>query len=97
MAQIQAIKGFADHFQASSRLFEMMEATAREVFPRYGFGELRTPLMEYTDLSAPCTAAASNPGSRMVVAMPWQKSPRMGENTGGCFRPHSVCISGRCL
>ena len=50
MAQIQAIKGFADHFQASSRLFEMMEATAREVFPRYGFGELRTPLMEYTDL-----------------------------------------------
>ena len=50
MAQIQAIKGFADHFQESSRLFEMMEATAREVFPRYGFGELRTPLMEYTDL-----------------------------------------------
>ncbi|MBQ4615776.1 MAG: histidine--tRNA ligase [Mailhella sp.] len=50
MAQIQAIKGFADHFQASSRLFEMMETTAREVFPRYGFGELRTPLMEYTDL-----------------------------------------------
>ena len=50
MAQIQAIKGFADQFQDSSRLFEMMEATAREVFPRYGFGELRTPLMEYTDL-----------------------------------------------
>ena len=50
MAQIQAIKGFADPFQASSRLFEMMEASAREVFPRYGFGELRPPLMEYTDL-----------------------------------------------
>ena len=45
MAQIQAIKGFADQFPAQSRLFEMMEATAREVFPRYGFGELRTPLM----------------------------------------------------
>ena len=50
MAQIQAIKGFADQFPAQSRLFEMMETTAREVFPRYGFGELRTPLMEYTDL-----------------------------------------------
>ncbi len=50
MAQIQAIKGFADLFPAESRVFHMMEATAREIFPRYGFGELRTPLMEYTDL-----------------------------------------------
>lgn len=50
MAQIKAIKGFADQFPAQSRLFEMMEATAREIFPHYGFGELRTPVMEYTDL-----------------------------------------------
>ncbi len=50
MAQIQAIKGFADRFPAESRLFQFMEDTARQVFPLYGFGELRTPLMEYTDL-----------------------------------------------
>ncbi|MBP3730148.1 MAG: histidine--tRNA ligase [Mailhella sp.] len=50
MAQIQAIKGFADRFPAESRLFQLMEDTARKVFPLYGFGELRTPLMEYTDL-----------------------------------------------
>ena len=50
MAQIQAIKGFADRFPAESRLFQLMEDTARQVFPLYGFGELRTPLMEYTDL-----------------------------------------------
>ena len=50
MAQIQAIKGFADRFPAESRLFQLMEDTARRVFPLYGFGELRTPLMEYTDL-----------------------------------------------
>ena len=50
MAQIQAIKGFADLFPAESRLFQRMEAAARAVFPRYAYGELRTPLMEYTDL-----------------------------------------------
>lgn len=50
MAQIQAIKGFADLFPEDSALFLRMEQTAREVFPRYAFGELRTPLLEYTDL-----------------------------------------------
>ena len=50
MAQIQAIKGFADLFPAESRLFQRMEAAARAVFPRYAYGELRTPLMEYTEL-----------------------------------------------
>ena len=50
MAQIQAIKGFADLFPEDSALFLRMEQAAREVFPRYAFGELRTPLLEYTDL-----------------------------------------------
>ena len=48
MAQIQAIKGFADLFPEDSALFLRMEQAAREVFPRYAFGELRTPLLEYT-------------------------------------------------
>lgn len=50
MAQIQAIKGFADLFPEDSALFLRMEQAAREVFPRYAFGELRTPLLEYTEL-----------------------------------------------
>lgn len=50
MAQIQAIKGFADLFPAESRLFQRMEAAARAVFPRYAYGELRTPLLEPTEL-----------------------------------------------
>ena len=50
MAQIQAIKGFADLFPSQSALFQRMEATARAVFPRYAYGELRTPLMEPTEL-----------------------------------------------
>lgn len=50
MAKIQAIKGFADLFADESRLFSFLEQSARTVFFRYGFTELRTPLMEYTDL-----------------------------------------------
>lgn len=50
MAKIQAIKGFADLFADESRLFTYLEQSARTVFSRYGFTELRTPLMEYTDL-----------------------------------------------
>lgn len=50
MAKIQAIKGFADLFAGESRLFTYLEDNARKVFSRYGFSELRTPLMEYTDL-----------------------------------------------
>lgn len=50
MAKIQAIKGFADLFADESRLFTFLEQSARTVFFRYGFTELRTPLMEYTDL-----------------------------------------------
>lgn len=50
MAQIQAIKGFADLFPDESRQFHRMETAARAVFPRYAYGELRTPLMEHTEL-----------------------------------------------
>ncbi len=50
MAKIQAIKGFADLFADESRLFTYLEQSARTVFGRYGFTELRTPLMEFTDL-----------------------------------------------
>lgn len=50
MAKIQSIKGFADLFADESRLFTFLEQSARTVFARYGFTELRTPLMEFTDL-----------------------------------------------
>lgn len=44
------IKGFADMFPPESSAFTFMENTAREVFGRYGFVELRTPLLEFTEL-----------------------------------------------
>lgn len=47
---VTAIKGFADLFPPESDAFTYMEAVARDVFSRYGFTELRTPLLERTEL-----------------------------------------------
>lgn len=44
------LKGFADMFADQSALFTRMESAARTIFPRYGFGELRTPILERTGL-----------------------------------------------
>ena len=47
---ITRIKGFADMFPPESDQFTRMENIARDVFGRYGFVELRTPLLEFTEL-----------------------------------------------
>ncbi len=47
---IQSIKGFADIFPPQSHVYTRMENTARDVFARFGYAELRTPIMEHTEL-----------------------------------------------
>ena len=49
---ISRINGFADLFEPDAAQFEFIEATARRLFARYGFREIRVPIMEYTDLFA---------------------------------------------
>jgi histidyl-tRNA synthetase len=50
MAKIQKIKGFVDLFPEEAAKYTRMEALARETFSRYAFGELRTPVLEKTEL-----------------------------------------------
>ncbi|WP_243544665.1 histidine--tRNA ligase [Pseudodesulfovibrio tunisiensis] len=50
MANIQKIKGFVDLFPEEAAKFSFLEAQARDIFTRYGFGELRTPILEKTEL-----------------------------------------------
>jgi histidyl-tRNA synthetase len=50
MEKIQKIKGFADLFPPDSTVFSFIEATARDVFSRYGYKELRVPVLERTEL-----------------------------------------------
>ncbi len=50
MSKIQKIKGFVDLFPEEAAKFTFMESAARDIFSRYGFGELRTPVLEKTEL-----------------------------------------------
>lgn len=50
MENIQKIKGFADLFPPESSVFSWIEATARDIFSRYGYRELRIPVLERTEL-----------------------------------------------
>lgn len=52
MAMIKAVRGTRDLLPPETELWNRVEATARSVFARYGFGEIRTPLFETTELFA---------------------------------------------
>lgn len=50
MSKVKRIKGFADMFSPESDTFTFMEAVARDVFGSFGYKELRTPIIERTEL-----------------------------------------------
>ena len=49
---IKAVRGTRDLLPDQTPLWNRVEATARGVFARYGFGEIRTPVFEATELFA---------------------------------------------
>ena len=52
MSSINKMKGFADLFSPQSDAFTYMENTARRVFGSCGYAELRTPILERTEIFA---------------------------------------------
>jgi histidyl-tRNA synthetase len=50
MSTVSSIKGFADLFPPESSRFTAIEAAAHRVFSRYSYVELRTPVVEHTEL-----------------------------------------------
>src|SRR5881296_2070446 len=49
---IAAVKGFRDVLPEESRRWQALEEAAREAFAVYGFGEIRLPILERTELFA---------------------------------------------
>ena len=47
----RAVKGMRDILPSESRLWGHIEQVAREVFHAYAYQEIRTPLVEVTELS----------------------------------------------
>jgi histidyl-tRNA synthetase len=52
MATVKAVRGTRDLLPPETELWNHIEATARRVFARYNFGEIRTPIFEDTGLFA---------------------------------------------
>ena len=60
VATIQSIKGMEDLLPAETHKFQHLENTAREIFGYYGYGEVRTPILELTELFARSAGEASD-------------------------------------
>ncbi|MGP8269426.1 MAG: histidine--tRNA ligase [Terracidiphilus sp.] len=52
MTTLKAVRGTRDLLPPETALWNRIEATARDVFARYNFGEIRTPVFEDTSLFA---------------------------------------------
>jgi histidyl-tRNA synthetase len=52
MATLKAVRGTRDLLPPETELWNRIDATARRVFARYNFGEIRTPIFEDTALFA---------------------------------------------
>jgi histidyl-tRNA synthetase len=52
MATLKAVRGTRDLLPPETELWNRIETTARQVFARYNFGEIRTPIFEDTALFA---------------------------------------------
>src|SRR5215470_12690737 len=51
-SKFQAIRGTRDLLPPETALWNRVEETAREVFGTFGFGEIRPPILEPTELFA---------------------------------------------
>src|ERR1700753_2483036 len=52
MTVLQAVRGTRDLLPPETALWNHIDHVARQVFERYGFGEIRTPIFEETQLFA---------------------------------------------
>ncbi len=50
MSILQAVRGTRDLLPPETELWNHIDTTARRVFERYSFGEIRTPILEDTQL-----------------------------------------------
>jgi histidyl-tRNA synthetase len=97
MSQIKAVRGTRDLLPPETELWNRIEATARSVFARYGFGEIRTPIFEDTQLFARSVGEETDIVSKEMYT--WEDRPRAQsekaqsltlrpENTAGVVRAY---------
>jgi histidyl-tRNA synthetase len=91
MSKIQKIKGFSDLFSPESDQFQFLEQTARDVFSRYGCRELRTPIIEKTNLFARSIGEETDVVQKEMYTFPDRKGRSLTlrpEATAGVLRAY---------
>jgi len=68
--QFQAIRGTRDLLPPDTALWNHVEQTAREVFGTFGFGELRAPVIESTELFARSIGGETDVVSKEMYTFP---------------------------
>jgi histidyl-tRNA synthetase len=97
MSQIKAVRGTRDLLPPETEIWNLIEATARSVFARYAFGEIRTPIFEDTQLFARGVGEETDIVSKEMYT--WEDRPRAQsekaqmltlrpENTAGVVRAY---------
>ena len=85
----QAVKGTRDVFPPESERFAQVERIAREVFGSYGYGEVRTPCLESTDLFRRSVGETTDIVHKEMYTFPDRKGRSLTlrpENTAGVVR-----------
>ncbi len=91
MSNVKKIKGFADLFSPESDVFTFMENTARDVFSSYGYGELRTPILERTELFCRSIGTETDVVQKEMYTFPDRKNRSLTmrpEATAGVMRAY---------
>jgi histidyl-tRNA synthetase len=91
MSILQAVRGTRDLLPPETELWNHIETTARRVFERYSFGEIRTPILEETQLFARGVGEETDIVSKeMYTFIPTgeQSLTLRPENTAGVVRAY---------
>jgi histidyl-tRNA synthetase len=96
---ITAVKGTQDLFAPEILRWQKLETAARNLFERYGFGEIRTPLLEHTELFVRGIGDETDIVTKEMYTFPDRKGRSLTlrpENTAGVMRAlveHRLCDS----
>jgi histidyl-tRNA synthetase len=91
MSILQAVRGTRDLLPPETDLWNHIETTARGVFERYSFGEIRTPIFEETQLFSRGVGEETDIVSKEMYTFtpePGQSLTLRPENTAGVVRAY---------
>jgi histidyl-tRNA synthetase len=86
---IQAIRGFNDLLPADAAVWQHLHDCAREIFAAYGYGEIRLPLVERTDLFKRAVGEVTDVVEKEMYSFEDRGGEHVSlrpEGTAGCVR-----------